>query len=88
MGDGPVPDRLRSHGEMKNIRLLEDRVSRAVQRLRQLGKEKRGLESELEVLRRELDARPAGKASEEAWMVERSEMVRCIEETLAELRAE
>jgi hypothetical protein len=73
---------------MKNIRLLEDRVSRAVQRLRQLGEEKKGLESELEALRRELHARPTGEASEEAWMVERSEMLRCIEETLAELRAE
>jgi len=73
---------------MKNIRLLEDRVSRVVQRLRQLREEKKGLESELEALRLELNARPAGEASEQAWMVERSEMVRSIEETLTELRAE
>ena len=73
---------------MKNIRLLEDRVSRVVQRLQQLTEEKKGLQSELEALRQELDARPAGVASDEAWKTERSEMVRSIEETLAELRVE
>jgi hypothetical protein len=73
---------------MKNIRLLEDRVSRVVQRLWQLTEKKKGLESELEALRQELDARPAGDASDQAWKTERSEMVRSIEETLAELRAE
>ena len=73
---------------MKNIRVLEDRVSRVVQRLRQLTEEKKGLETELEALRQELNVRPAGRASEQAWMTERSEMVRSIEETLAELRAD
>ncbi len=73
---------------MKNIRLLEDRVSRVARRLRQLTEEKKGLESELEALRRELDARPAGDVSDQAWQAERTEMVRSIEETLAELRAE
>jgi hypothetical protein len=73
---------------MKNIRLLEDRVSRVAERLQQLTEEKKGLESELEALRQELDARPAGGASDQAWKTERSEMVRTIEETLAELRAE
>ncbi len=73
---------------MKNIRLVEERVSRVVERLRQLTQEKKGLESELEALRQELNARPVGGGSEEAWMTERSEMVRSIEETLAELRAE
>ncbi len=71
---------------MKNIRLVEERVSRVVERLRQLTEEKKGLESELEALRQDLDVRPAGGAS--AWTTERSEMVRSIEETLAELRAE
>lgn len=79
-------DRLKSGGDMKNIRLVEERVSRVVERLQQLTEEKKGLESELEALRQDLDARPAGGAS--AWMTERSEMVRSIEETLAELRAE
>ncbi len=73
---------------MKNIRLVEERVSRVVQRLRQLTETKKGLESELEALRQELNTRPADGASEQAWMTERSEMVRSIEETLAELRAE
>ncbi len=73
---------------MKNIRLLEDRVSKVVQRLRQLTETKKGLESELEALRQELDARTAGVASEQSCKTERSEMVRSIEETLAELRAE
>jgi len=73
---------------MKNIRLLEERVSRVAQRLRQLMEEKKGLETELEALRQELNDRPAGGPSEAAWMTERSEMVRSIEETLAELRAD
>jgi hypothetical protein len=87
-GDIHAPDRLKSRGAMKNIRLLEDRVSRVAERLQQLTDEKKGLESELEALRRELDARPEGDGSDEAWKTERSEMVRSIEETLAELRAE
>ena len=72
---------------MKNIRLLEDRVTRAVLRLRELSEEKRNLEAELESLRSELDARPEA-TTEEAWQLERSEMARAIETTLAELRAD
>jgi len=87
-GDIEPPDRLKSRDEMKNIRLLEDRVSGVAQRLRQLTQEKRGLETELEALRQELNDRPAGGPSEEAWMTERSAVVRSIEETLAELRAD
>ena len=73
---------------MKNIRLLEDRIERAAQRLRQLTEEKKGLEAELVALKRELNERPANAPTEEAWIEERSEMVRSIEETLDELRAE
>jgi len=73
---------------MKNIRLLEDRVTRAAQRIRQFAEEKKGLESELEALRRELADRPAPDSNGEAWMTERANMARAIEETLAELRAD
>jgi hypothetical protein len=73
---------------MKNIRLLEDRVTRAAQRIRQLAEEKKGLESELEALRRELAGRPAPDSNGELWTAERADMVRTIEETLAELRAD
>jgi hypothetical protein len=73
---------------MKNIRLLEDRVTRAAQRIRQLAEEKKGLESELEALRRELADRPDPDTNGEAWAAERAEMAKAIEETLAELRAD
>ncbi len=73
---------------MKNIRLLEERVSRAAQQLRQLTDEKKGLETELEALRRELDDRPPTETSEETWRGERAEAIRAIEETLAEIRAD
>ena len=73
---------------MKNVRMLEDRVSRAVGRLRQLAEEKKGLEAELEELRQELASRPSEEGTEEGWKAERMEIARSIEETLAELRAE
>jgi hypothetical protein len=73
---------------MKNVRLLEERVSCAVRRLRQLAEEKKGLEAELEELRRELAVRPSDASTEEGWKAERVDIARSIEETLAELRAE
>lgn len=73
---------------MKNLRLLEDRVSRAAQELRRLAEEKKGLEAQLEAQSRELDARPDPDAGEEAWRVERAQAARDIEETLAELRGD
>ena len=73
---------------MKNIRLLEDRVSRVVQRLRQLIEEKKGLESELGALHQELDSRPAPDDNGDRWTTERAAVARDIEQTLAELRAD
>ena len=73
---------------MKHVRMLEERVSRAVSRLRQLAEEKKELEAELEELRRELATRPSDATTEEGWKAERVAMARSIEETLAELRAE
>ena len=73
--------------EMKNIRLLEDRVTRAASRLRELNAEKRELEQELEQLREQLDAVPTD-ADAQAWMQERSEIVGSLQQTLAELREE
>ena len=78
---------------MKNIRLLEDRVSQAIRRLRQLSDERKRLEDELRSLRRELEARPAAPADEsgdgrEVWQAERAQIVAVIRETLQDLRPE
>jgi hypothetical protein len=45
-----------------NIRLLEDRVHRAVDRLKQLNGERARLESEVRLLKAQLEARQAGEA--------------------------
>jgi len=77
-----------------NIKLLEERVFRAVGRLRELSAERKGLEEELRALRRQLESLeqggPAGpdpkKDKDEAWRSRRSEAISVIRETLAELR--
>ena len=73
---------------MKNIRLLEDRVTRVAQQLRRLAEEKKGLETELEALRQELDNRPSPDDTGEVWRTERAALAQDIEHTLAELRAD
>lgn len=72
--------------EMKNIRLLEDRVQRVIARLESLSEEKKALEAELAAVRAELQSRPAD-GDEENWVAERTELVQSLEETLSELRA-
>ena len=71
---------------MKNIRLLEDRVSKAVKRLGQLSGERRKLEEELKSLRHQ--AEDLGGDGDEAWKAERARVVAAIRETLQELRAD
>lgn len=78
---------------MKNIRLLEDRVSKAVKRLRQLSEERRRLEEELQSLRHQAEdlgrGNPASEgAGDEAWKAERARVVAAIRETLQELRVD
>ena len=78
---------------MRNIRLLEDRVSQAIRRLRQLSDDRKKLEDELRSLRRELETRPAAAADEsgdgtENWQAERAQIVATIRETLQDLRPE
>lgn len=78
---------------MKNIRLLEDRVSKAIKRLRQLSGERRRLEEELRALRRQAEGlekeAPRGEApGDETWKAERARVVAAIRETLQELRAD
>jgi len=77
-----------------NIKLLEERVLRAVGRLRELSAERKGLEEELRALRRQLESAgqggPAGpdpeNENEEGWRSRRAEAISAIRETLAELR--
>lgn len=76
-----------------NIKLLEERVFRAVGRLRELSAERKGLEEELRSLRGQLESveQPGGPAAtdakkEEVWRSRRAEAIRAIRETLAELR--
>jgi len=72
-----------------NIRLLEDRVSRAAERIRHLSNEREGLEKEVETLRDELATRPdpaQGTADHQALPVASAEIVSVLREALAELR--
>lgn len=75
-----------------NIKLLEERVFRLVDRLRELSAERKGLEEELRVLRERLEnPEQVGPADsdpkqEEAWRARRAEAISVIRETLAELR--
>ena len=89
--DGRKPPQRRAEsdkiaGEMKNIRLLEDRIQRVIARLEALANEKKALEAELGQVRAELQSRPAD-GEEDAWVAERTELVQSLEETLSDLRA-
>ena len=72
-----------------NIRLLEDRVSRAAERLRRLSGEREGLERENRTLRDEIATRPdpaQGAPDHQALPVASAEIVSVLREALAELR--
>jgi len=78
---------------MRNIRLLEQRVKQAVERLQEVSTERERLEEELRTLRTELESREneasAGPGPREAeWLDRRGEAVSLIRETLTELRPE
>lgn len=72
-----------------NIKLLEDRVSRAAERLRRLSGEREDLEREVQTLRDELATRPnpgQGAADHGQPPVATAEVVSVLREALAELR--
>jgi predicted nucleic acid-binding Zn-ribbon protein len=76
---------------IKNIRLLEDRVAKVVERLKQLSDERVRLAEELQALRQQVAFHE--EATEERdggtdWQAQRTEAVAIIREALSELRAE
>ena len=73
----------------KNIRLMENLVSRAVKRLEQLTAERKALQDELAAVRRELEDSAPAEASgdgDEEWRSRRDQAVSLIQKTLAEIR--
>jgi hypothetical protein len=77
----------------KNIKLLEERVIKAADRLRELSAERNKLESELKSLRQRLEGVETGGTAgidnrEEVWRNQKEEAINAIRQTLAELRGE
>lgn len=76
----------------KTIKLLEDRVTQAVERLQTLAAERRTLEQELRETRTELEAalaEPAPTGTDpEHGVLDREHVLTAVRETLADLRAD
>ena len=76
------------------IRLLEDRVARAIERLGRLSRERDGLMGEVEALRERIAALErqgrtgATEGQHESWQRSRAEIAVALRETLLELRSE
>ena len=70
------------------IKILEDRVQRAVARIRELSAERSGLERDLEAARARLDSAASSRPSEESWRQEREQLVGALQEVVAELRGD
>ena len=73
---------------MKNIRLLEQRVLQAVERLKQMSVERGRLEMELQDLRRQLELAEASAAEVEGsqdWNAQRSRIATLVRDTLSEM---
>jgi hypothetical protein len=76
---------------IKNIRLLEDRVAKVVERLKLLSDERVRLAEELQALRQQLafhEEATEERNGEPDWQAQRTEAVAVIREALSELRAE
>lgn len=78
-----------------NVKLLEDLVSRAAERLRslsdekgELGEEVAQLNERLDVLEREASHREGSEHAEGAWQAARQEAVSLLNQTLSELRGD
>lgn len=71
-----------------DIRLLEQLVDRAVDRLKKLTEERDRLRDEVGDLRRRLEETEGGRngSSEQAWRVQREQIVSELKEALSELR--
>ena len=74
----------------KNIRLLEDRVSQAAERLQRLSEERRTLVEETRSLRDRLEALeqrpPAASSSDTDGQAERAEIIDVLRQVVTELR--
>ena len=75
-----------------HIRLLEDRVVRAVDRLKQLTEERDRLQDEVRELRDHVEAERLRKVADgrpdETWQAQRAHVVAEIREALVELRGD
>jgi hypothetical protein len=74
-----------------NIKLLEERVLRVVERLRELSAERKQLESELRSLRQHLESIEQGKPAKSEkerkdWRSQKAVTIDVIRRTIAELR--
>lgn len=72
----------------RNIKILEERVSRAADRLRELADERTRLEDEVRTLRERISALEGQPAEGEAWQGERDQVIASIHQTLDELRVD
>jgi hypothetical protein len=72
----------------KNIKLLEDLVSRVTTRIDELTVDRKGLEEEVVTLRNQLTALEQSRNSEQNGdgMIDRDQIVATLRETLSELR--
>jgi chromosome segregation ATPase len=75
-----------------DIRLLEDLVKQAVDRLKHLSEERHELQQEVDALRQQLDAleekRATPREDSNGWEAQRAHVTAALRETLDELRGE
>jgi septal ring factor EnvC (AmiA/AmiB activator) len=83
----------------QNIKLLEDRVRRAAERLRETSAERKRLERKVQTLQTRLESLEKKRLADETpdasrgtgsngWPEQREEIVAALKETIAELRAD
>jgi predicted nucleic acid-binding Zn-ribbon protein len=83
----------------QNIKLLEDRVRRAAERLKEMSAERKGLERKVQTLQTRLESVEKKRSADETaaaasgegsngWPEQREEIVAALKETIAELRAD
>jgi len=75
-----------------DIRLLEDLVNKAVDRLKSLSVERHELQQEVDALRQQLDAlektRATSRGDSTGWAAQRAHVTAALRETLDELRGD